>query len=153
VSELSASKQRWQTAAMSTVSTRNNIWPRVKIQPRCKLHVLSASNVPPSAFKGEAKAWREPYLLPRFTAALGSKIHSDLHEMKVMYRAKTVHWIGGRMSPTARSNNAEKGKFLTLPGLRLRPQGQTTSSQSSISLSRLLLYILMHFCFNIRFTH
>jgi hypothetical protein len=36
-------------------------------------------------------------------------------------RASGTHWIGGWLDPRAGLDNVEKRKFLTLPGLELRP--------------------------------
>jgi hypothetical protein len=36
-------------------------------------------------------------------------------------RAPGTHWIGGWVDPRAGLDDAEKRKFLTLPGLELRP--------------------------------
>jgi hypothetical protein len=51
-------------------------------------------------------------------------------------RASGTHWIGGWVDlPRAGLDTAKKRKFLTLPGLELRPLGRPARSQS---LSRLL---------------
>jgi hypothetical protein len=39
-----------------------------------------------------------------------------------------THWIGGRVDLRASLNDLEKRKFLTLPGLELRPLGRPASS-------------------------
>jgi hypothetical protein len=44
--------------------------------------------------------------------------------------APGTHWIGGWVDPRASLNDLEKRKFLTLPGLKLRPFGRPTRSQS-----------------------
>jgi hypothetical protein len=44
-------------------------------------------------------------------------------------RAPGTHWIGGWVGPTAGLDNVEKRKFLTLPGLELRPLGRPARSQ------------------------
>jgi hypothetical protein len=41
-----------------------------------------------------------------------------------------TYWIGGWVDPRAGLDNAEKRKFLTLPGLELRPLGRPARSQS-----------------------
>jgi hypothetical protein len=47
----------------------------------------------------------------------------------------TTHWIGGWVDPTAGLDDVEKGKFLTLPGLELRPLGHPARSQSLYRLT------------------
>jgi hypothetical protein len=42
-------------------------------------------------------------------------------------RVSGTHWIGGRVGPRAGLDYMEKRKFLTLPGLELRPIGQARS--------------------------
>jgi hypothetical protein len=44
-------------------------------------------------------------------------------------RAPDTHWIGGWVGPRA-DLNVEKSKFLSLPGLELRPLGCLAHSQS-----------------------
>jgi hypothetical protein len=41
-----------------------------------------------------------------------------------------TRWIGGWVSPSTGLNGLKKRKFLTLPGLELRPLGRPTRSQS-----------------------
>jgi hypothetical protein len=41
-----------------------------------------------------------------------------------------THWIGGCVDPRADLDDVEKRKFLTLPGLELRPLGRPARSQS-----------------------
>jgi hypothetical protein len=50
-----------------------------------------------------------------------------------------THWIEGWVDSRAGLDDVEKKKFLTLPGLELRPLGRPARSQS---LSRLLLIYL-----------
>jgi hypothetical protein len=45
-------------------------------------------------------------------------------------RAPGTLWIGGWVRPRARLDDVEKRKFLTLPGLELRPIGCPARSQS-----------------------
>jgi hypothetical protein len=45
-------------------------------------------------------------------------------------RALGTHWIGGWVDPRAGLADVEKRKFLTLPGLELRPLGCSARSQS-----------------------
>jgi hypothetical protein len=45
-------------------------------------------------------------------------------------RAPSIYWIGGWVGPRASLDAAEKRKFLTLPGLELRPLGRPARSQS-----------------------
>jgi hypothetical protein len=51
-------------------------------------------------------------------------------------RAPSTHWIGGWVDPKAGLDDVEKGKFLTSPGLELRPLVRPARSRS---LYRLLL--------------
>jgi hypothetical protein len=44
--------------------------------------------------------------------------------------ASGTHWIGGWMDLRAGLDDVEKRKFLTLPGLELRPLGRPAHSQS-----------------------
>jgi hypothetical protein len=50
-------------------------------------------------------------------------------------RARVTHIIGGWVDPTASLDEVEKRKFLTLPGLKLRPLGRPARSQSLYRLS------------------
>jgi hypothetical protein len=43
-------------------------------------------------------------------------------------RAPGTHWIGGWLDPRAGLDDLEKRKFLTLPGLQLRPLGRPARS-------------------------
>jgi hypothetical protein len=45
-------------------------------------------------------------------------------------RAPDTHWIGVWVDPRADLDDVEKRKFLTLPGLELRPLGRPARSQS-----------------------
>jgi hypothetical protein len=45
-------------------------------------------------------------------------------------RAAGTHWRGGLVDLRAGLDDVEKRKFLTLPGLELRPLGRPASSQS-----------------------
>jgi hypothetical protein len=45
-------------------------------------------------------------------------------------RASDIHWIGDWVSPRAGLNDVGKRKFLTLPGLKLRPLGRLACSKS-----------------------
>jgi hypothetical protein len=49
-------------------------------------------------------------------------------------RAPGTHWIVGWVDPRAGLNDTEKRKFLTLPGLELRPLGLPARSQSLYQL-------------------
>jgi hypothetical protein len=42
----------------------------------------------------------------------------------------STHWIGGWVDPRAGLDNVKKRKFLTLPGLELRPLGRPARSWS-----------------------
>jgi hypothetical protein len=50
-------------------------------------------------------------------------------------RVPSTYWIGGRVDPRASLDEVEKRKFLTLPGLKLRPLGRPARSQSLYRLS------------------
>jgi hypothetical protein len=50
-------------------------------------------------------------------------------------RVTSTHWIGGWVGPRAGLDYLEKRKFLTLPGLELRPLGRPARSQSLYRLS------------------
>jgi hypothetical protein len=59
-------------------------------------------------------------------------------------RAYGTHWIGGWVGPRAGLDDVEKRKFLTLPGLELRPLARPAGSQSlaiPTELSRVQSYI------------
>jgi hypothetical protein len=45
-------------------------------------------------------------------------------------RAPDAHWIGGWVAPRAGLDDVEKRKFLTIPGLTLRPLGGPARSQT-----------------------
>jgi hypothetical protein len=45
-------------------------------------------------------------------------------------RVPATHWIGGWVEPRAGQNDMKMWKFLTPPGLELRPLGRPASSQS-----------------------
>jgi hypothetical protein len=57
-------------------------------------------------------------------------------------RARSTHWIEGWMGPRAGLDEVEKRKFLTLPGLELRPFGCLARKPVAIpsTLFRLLSY-------------
>jgi hypothetical protein len=44
-------------------------------------------------------------------------------------RAFSTHWIGGWVDPRTGLDDVEKRKFLTLPGLEIRPLGSPSRSQ------------------------
>jgi hypothetical protein len=50
-------------------------------------------------------------------------------------RTPGTHWIGGWVDPRAGLEDLEKIKFLTLPGLQLRPLRRAARSQSLYRLS------------------
>jgi hypothetical protein len=52
-------------------------------------------------------------------------------------RAPGTHWIGGWGGPRVSLDDLEKRKFLTLPGLELRPLGRLARSQSLYRLRHL----------------
>jgi hypothetical protein len=54
-------------------------------------------------------------------------------------RDPSTHWIGGWVDPRAGLDDVEKRKFLTLPGLELRPLGRPARSQSLYRLIVLLM--------------
>jgi hypothetical protein len=45
-------------------------------------------------------------------------------------RNPCTHWIGGWLDPIAGLDDVEKRKFLSIPGLELRPLGRPARSQS-----------------------
>jgi hypothetical protein len=49
-------------------------------------------------------------------------------------RAPSTHWIGGWVGLTAGLDDVEKRKFVTLPGIELRPLGRPARSQSLYGL-------------------
>jgi hypothetical protein len=51
--------------------------------------------------------------------------------------ALSTHWIGGWVGPRTGIDDLKKGKFLTLPGLELRPLGHLVRSQSHYRLCQL----------------
>jgi hypothetical protein len=51
------------------------------------------------------------------------------------YKSPSTHWIGGWVDPRAGPGDMEKFKFLTLPGLELRPLGHPTRGQSLYRLN------------------
>jgi hypothetical protein len=53
-------------------------------------------------------------------------------------RAPGTHWIGGWVGPRASLDDVEKRKFLTIPGLVLRPLDRPASCQQ---LSRILVLV------------
>jgi hypothetical protein len=50
-------------------------------------------------------------------------------------RAPGTHWIGGSVDPRAGLDDLEDRKFLTLPGLELRPLSRPARSRSLYRLS------------------
>jgi hypothetical protein len=61
-------------------------------------------------------------------------------------RAPSTHWIGGLVDPRAGLNEMEKRKFLTTPGLELRPLGHPARSQSLYRLRRTALSQDVYYC-------
>jgi hypothetical protein len=49
-------------------------------------------------------------------------------------RALGAHWVGGWVDSRAGVDDVEKRKFLTLPGLHIRPLGRPTRSQNLYQL-------------------
>jgi hypothetical protein len=45
-------------------------------------------------------------------------------------RVPGTHWLGGWVGPRAGVDDVDKRKFLSLPGLELRPLGRPACSQS-----------------------
>jgi hypothetical protein len=45
-------------------------------------------------------------------------------------KVPVTHWIGGRVGPRAGLDGVEKRKFLTVPGLEIRPLSRPARSQS-----------------------
>jgi hypothetical protein len=52
-------------------------------------------------------------------------------------RTPGTHWIGGWVNLRAGPDKVEKRKFLTLPGLELRPPGRPVRSQSKLLYSNI----------------
>jgi hypothetical protein len=71
------------------------------------------------------------------TSALAVGEWSDLRPCRFNpgERAPGNHWIGGLVNPRAGLDDVEKRKFLTPPGLELRPLGCPVRSQSLYQLS------------------
>jgi hypothetical protein len=55
-----------------------------------------------------------------------------------------THWIGGLVDPRVGLDDVEKRKFLTVPGLELRPLGRPARSQSLYRLSCPRSNIIQH---------
>jgi hypothetical protein len=66
------------------------------------------------------------------TSALvgGERIASRSGSFLPRERIPGIHWIGGWVGPRISLDDTEKGKFLTLPGLEVRPLGRPARSQS-----------------------
>jgi hypothetical protein len=58
-------------------------------------------------------------------------------------KAPGTHWIGGCVNPRAGLDDVGKRKFLTLPGLELRPFGRPAHSQSLYRLLQRYSYVPM----------
>jgi hypothetical protein len=58
-------------------------------------------------------------------------------------RAPGTQWIGGWMGPRADMDDVENRKFLTLPGLELRPLDRPSRSQSLYRLSYLGSHLVL----------
>jgi hypothetical protein len=56
-------------------------------------------------------------------------------------RAPSTHWIGGWVDLRVGLDDLEKTKFLTLPGLELRPLGRTARSLSLYRLRYVIMYV------------
>jgi hypothetical protein len=54
-------------------------------------------------------------------------------------RAPCTHWIEGSVGARARLDDVEKRKYLTLPGLELRPLGRNISLQVSLPEFRIFV--------------
>jgi hypothetical protein len=65
-------------------------------------------------------------------------------------RASSIYWIGGWVDPRAGVEDAEKRKFLTIPGLELRLLGRPACNQSLYRLgypgSKLSISYLIEIC-------
>jgi hypothetical protein len=57
-------------------------------------------------------------------------IEASIGSSHVLFNSASTHWIGGWVGPRAGLDDVEKRKFLTLPGLELRPLGLPARSQS-----------------------
>jgi hypothetical protein len=71
------------------------------------------------------------YVHPHFlTSALAGGDWSDSRPGRFTHRERApgTHWIGGWADPRAGLDDVEKRKFLTVPGLELRPLGRPARS-------------------------
>jgi hypothetical protein len=67
------------------------------------------------------------YIHVFLTSAL---VASDRSDSRLGRFTHATHWIGGSVGLRTGINDMEMGKFLTLPGLELRPHGRPARSQS-----------------------
>jgi hypothetical protein len=65
--------------------------------------------------------------------AVGESSTSRPGRLTTEERAPPTHWIGGWVGPRDGLDDVEERKFLTLPGLELRPLDLPARSQSSYS--------------------
>jgi hypothetical protein len=59
-------------------------------------------------------------------------------------RAPGTHWIGHWVDPRSGLDDLEKRKFLTLPGLELRPLSRPARSCSLYRLQIMCVYMCVH---------
>jgi hypothetical protein len=80
----------------------------------------------------KAYGGEDVYIHIFLTSALagGEWSASRCHDFTPGERALGTHWIGGWVDPRAGLNDVEKRKFLTLPGIELRPLVCPVHSQS-----------------------
>jgi hypothetical protein len=83
------------------------------------------------------RAFSNTYIYVSFTSALvgGEWSASRPGRFTPGERAPNTQWIGGWLGPRAGLDDVDKRKFLTLPGLELRPLGRPARSQSVYLLS------------------
>jgi hypothetical protein len=87
------------------------------------------------------------------TSALAGGVSFTLLLLSPGERAPRAHWIGSWMDPRAGLDDVEKRKFLTLPGLKLRPLGRPAHSEAtnlvSVTRGRLRFFFSFTFCMSI----
>jgi hypothetical protein len=82
------------------------------------------------------------------------KVSGQLHAPAALPPGKQppgTHWIGGWVGPRACLDDLDKRKFLTLPGLELRPFSRPARSQSLYRLRYIAGNICYHVVYNVSF--
>jgi hypothetical protein len=102
--------------------------------------VLNYLSTTPLRCKGGVDLWIHIFL----TTALagGEWSASRPHRFIPGERAPGTHWIGGPVDARASSDDVEKKKVFTLPGLELRSLGHPAPSQSLYRLSYPVFLVL-----------